>query len=40
MSVAAGHADTVRYKNDVYGFCSHMCKESFVKDPERFLSKK
>ncbi|MFM8833401.1 MAG: DJ-1/PfpI family protein [Cytophagales bacterium] len=40
MSVAAGHADTVRYKNDVYGFCSQMCKESFVKDPERFLSKK
>lgn len=40
MSVAAGYADTVRYKNHVYGFCSHMCKESFVKEPERFLNKK
>jgi YHS domain-containing protein len=40
MSVATGHSDTTLYKNNVYGFCSHMCKESFVKEPERYLSKK
>jgi YHS domain-containing protein len=40
MTVAAGYADTARFKNELYGFCSHMCRESFVKNPERFLNKK
>lgn len=40
MSVTTGYADTTRHNGKVYGFCSHMCKESFVKEPERFLTKK
>lgn len=40
MSVADGYADTTLYHGNVYGFCSHMCKESFVKEPLTFLNKK
>lgn len=33
---AAGKSD---YKGQVYYFCSSGCKQSFDKDPERFISK-
>lgn len=40
MTVTLGESDTTIYKNKVYGFCSRMCKESFLKTPEKFLSVK
>lgn len=29
--------DTVTYKGKVYGFCSTMCKEEFLKDPKKHI---
>lgn len=37
MNVGGEHADTTRYNGKVYGFCSAICKESFLKNPEKFL---
>lgn len=33
-------AATAAYKGQTYYFCHKMCKESFDKDPEKYLSKK
>lgn len=30
MSVRDGYADTTLYEGKIYGFCSRMCKESFI----------
>jgi YHS domain-containing protein len=35
-----GVSDTVAYKGKLYGFCSKMCKDEFVKTPEKYLAKK
>lgn len=35
-----GVSDTVSYKGKLYGFCSKMCKDEFVKTPEKYLAKK
>lgn len=35
-----GVSDTVTYKGKLYGFCSTMCKDEFVKTPEKYLAKK
>ena len=32
-------SDTAHYNNTVYAFCSKHCKESFVKDPAKYLDK-
>ncbi len=31
-------ADTMTYKEKLYGFCSPGCKEAFTAEPEKFLS--
>ncbi len=33
-------AATSDYKGQMYYFCAKMCKESFDKDPEKFLQRK
>jgi YHS domain-containing protein len=35
-----GVSDTVTYKGKLYGFCSKMCKDEFIKMPEKYLAKK
>jgi YHS domain-containing protein len=35
-----GVSDTATYKGKLYGFCSKMCKEEFLKTPEKYLAKK
>lgn len=30
-------SDTITYKGNVYGFCSTMCKEEFLKNPEKHI---
>lgn len=35
-----GVSDTVTYKGKLYGFCATMCKEEFLKNPEKYLAKK
>lgn len=32
-------SDTAHYNNTVYAFCSKHCKDSFVKDPAKYLTK-
>lgn len=34
-----GISDTLHYKGKIYGFCSKMCKDEFVKTPEKYLAK-
>lgn len=34
-----GISDTLHYKGKIYGFCSKMCKEEFVKAPDKYLAK-
>ncbi len=31
--------DTVEYKGKVYNLCCPMCKEEFLKDPDKYISK-
>ncbi len=38
--VKYGVSDTVIYKGKLYGFCSKMCKDEFLKTPEKYLEKK
>jgi YHS domain-containing protein len=41
MTVAEGAiADTANIDGKIYGFCSAMCKEEVVADPQKYLSKK
>lgn len=41
MTVADGAiADTANIDGKIYGFCSAMCKEEVVADPQKYLSKK
>ena len=40
MPLSAGVEDTAHYDGKVYGFCSSECKETFLKDPEKYLAKK
>lgn len=37
MSTADHLKDTVSYQGKTYGFCSSMCKESFLKNPEEHI---
>ncbi len=39
MSLSAGCADTLNYKGKVIGFCSAMCKKSFITNPVSYLAK-
>lgn len=29
--------DTLHFQNDIFGFCSKSCKESFAEDPSKYL---
>jgi YHS domain-containing protein len=33
-----GVYDTVHYKGKLYGFCSKMCKDEFLKKPDEYLA--
>jgi YHS domain-containing protein len=35
-----GVSDTAKVKGSLYGFCSSMCKQEFLKKPETYLVKK
>lgn len=37
MKTADHLSDTATYKGNVYGFCSTMCKEEFLKNPEKHI---
>ena len=39
MPLSAGIADTLHYGGKVYGFCSDECRDNFLKDPKKYLSK-
>ena len=34
-----GVSDTTLYKGKLYGFCAKMCKDEFLKNPEKYLAK-
>ncbi|MFC0777018.1 YHS domain-containing protein [Flavobacterium sp. HJSW_4] len=34
-----GVSDTVTYKGKLYGFCSTVCKDDFMKKPDEYLAK-
>ncbi len=38
MNVKGIQADTTLYNNKVYGFCSDVCKDSFKKNPEKYIA--
>ncbi len=40
MPLSAGVEDTAHYNGKIYGFCSTECKETFLKDPAKYLAKK
>ncbi|MEI6408140.1 MAG: YHS domain-containing protein [Bacteroidota bacterium] len=40
MEVTPEFTDSCHYKGKVYGFCSESCKETFLGDPEKYLSGK
>lgn len=40
MPLAAGLEDTAHYQGKIYGFCSVECKEKFLKDPQKYHTKK
>jgi len=33
-----GVSDTLHYQGKLYGFCSAYCKDTFKKDPEKYLT--
>jgi YHS domain-containing protein len=39
MKIDRSVEDTVHHQNKVYGFCSESCKETFQKDPAKFVTK-
>ncbi|OYU83015.1 MAG: ATPase P [Flavobacterium sp. BFFFF2] len=34
-----GVSDTLNFKGKLYGFCSSYCKDTFKKNPEKYLTK-
>jgi YHS domain-containing protein len=40
MPLSAGLEDTAHYQGKIYGFCSAECKDTFLKDPQKYLAKK
>jgi YHS domain-containing protein len=40
MPVSAGISDTCHVDGNAYGFCSAECKDEFLKDPKKYLTKK
>jgi YHS domain-containing protein len=40
MPVSAGISDTCHVDGKAYGFCSAECKDEFLKDPKKYLTKK
>jgi len=40
MAVTPEFTDTCHYKGKVYAFCSESCKESFLEEPEKYLTAK
>ena len=40
MPLSAGVEDTAHYEGKIYGFCSEECKDSFLTDPQKYLTKK
>ncbi len=40
MPLSAGVDDTAHYGGKIYGFCSTECKDTFLKDPAKYLAKK
>jgi YHS domain-containing protein len=39
MDLKYGVSDTVTYKENLYGFCSPVCKQEFLKKPDEYLEK-
>lgn len=39
MKVKKGGKITAKHNDVEYGFCSESCKESFVKNPEKYIKK-
>lgn len=39
MKVKKGGKITAKHKEVEYGFCSESCKESFVKNPDKYIKK-
>lgn len=37
MKTADHLSDTANYEGKTYGFCSTMCKEEFLKNPEKYI---
>jgi YHS domain-containing protein len=40
MPITAAIADTAKYNEKVYGFCSTGCKDEFKKNPASYLATK
>lgn len=40
MPVSAGISDTCHVDGKAYGFCSVECKDEFLKNPKKYLTKK
>jgi len=40
MPLSAGVDDTAHYNGKIYGFCSTECKDTFLKNPAKYLVKK
>jgi YHS domain-containing protein len=39
MDIKLGVGDTITYKGKLYGFCSSVCKDGFMKNPDEYLAK-
>lgn len=39
METADYLKDTINYKNEIYGFCSESCKNTFKNDTEKYVKK-
>lgn len=38
MDIKLGVSDTITYKGKLYGFCSSVCKDGFMKKPDDYLA--